>query len=76
MFGKPAGYALEPAAFAIPYSVPGFPDLQRAQFAQHQFWGFSHVSRPENDPVMPAETRGFLVRTAWLLRSKSGARHD
>jgi primary-amine oxidase len=106
-FGKPTGYALESESFAIPYSAPDFPGLQRAQFAQHQFWvtryndaeqyaaglfpnqakspagvsqfatpaealsgqdvvvwftiGFTHVSRPEDYPVMPTETLGFKL---------------
>jgi primary-amine oxidase len=106
-FGNPTGYALEPGAFAIPYSAPDFPDLVRAQFALHQFWvtryneaeqyaagffpnqaksaaglsqfvtpaeplnnqdvvvwfttGFTHVSRPEDYPVMPTETIGFTL---------------
>ena len=37
-FGKPTGYALEPTSFAVPYSAPDFPGLERAQFAQHQLW--------------------------------------
>jgi primary-amine oxidase len=37
-YGKPTGYALEPTSFAIPYSAPDFPGLERAQFAQHQLW--------------------------------------
>ena len=37
-FGKPTGFALEPAEFAVPYSADDFPGLLRAQFAEHQFW--------------------------------------
>jgi primary-amine oxidase len=37
-FGKPTSYALEPTAFAVPYSAPDFPGLKRAEFARHAFW--------------------------------------
>jgi primary-amine oxidase len=36
--GKPTSYALEPGAFALPYSAPDFAGLQRAGFASHQLW--------------------------------------
>jgi primary-amine oxidase len=36
--GKHTSFAIEPAAFAIPYSAPDFPGLERAQFAAHQLW--------------------------------------
>jgi primary-amine oxidase len=103
--GKPTSYALEPAAFALPYSAPDFPGLQRAGFVAHQLWftryregelyaagdfpyqarepdgvptystpaeplddvvlwyttGFTHVSRPEDHPVMPSESISFRL---------------
>jgi primary-amine oxidase len=36
--GNPTSFALEPGAFALPYSAPDFPRLQRAGFAAHQLW--------------------------------------
>jgi primary-amine oxidase len=40
--GKHTSYALEPTTFAIPYSAPDFPGLERAQFAAHQLWITRH----------------------------------
>jgi primary-amine oxidase len=38
VFGKPTGYALEPGAFAVPYSAPDAAARKRARFAEHQLW--------------------------------------
>ena len=105
--GKPTGYALEPAAFAIPYASAELVSLARAQFALHQLWltryrpdelyaagafpnqgkghdgvasfiapaepihgqdlvvwyttGFTHLAKPEDHPVMSAESIGFRL---------------
>jgi primary-amine oxidase len=102
--------------FAIPYSAPDFPGLERAQFAAHQLWitkykdgenyaagifpnqakvvdgvtkftepaealhdedivfwyttGFTHVSHPEDYPVMASESIGFrLAPRGFFVRS-------
>jgi primary-amine oxidase len=36
--GKPTAYELQPIDSAVPYSDPGYAELQHAQFAQHQLW--------------------------------------
>jgi primary-amine oxidase len=36
--GKATAYELQPIDSAVPYSDPGYAELQHAQFAQHQLW--------------------------------------
>jgi len=106
-YGKPTSYAIEADEMAFPYAAPSYTPLQKAAFAQHQFWitryhpeelyaagtfpnqakpgdgvtkyisnkeslhgedlvvwyttGFTHLSRPEDYPVMPSESIGFKM---------------